>query len=75
MVAGLGASAADAFRAVTARAGLALGLEDVGHLTPGARADFLCLRADPREDLAVLDDILAVHRFGVALVEDGKFRS
>jgi imidazolonepropionase-like amidohydrolase len=75
MVAGLGASAADAFRAVTARAGLALGLDDVGHLTPGARADFLCLRADPREDLAVLDDIHAIHRFGVALVEDGKFRS
>jgi imidazolonepropionase-like amidohydrolase len=46
--------AADVLRAATVNAAALLGEDDLGLVTPGARADLLLLDADPLADLAVL---------------------
>jgi hypothetical protein len=55
-----GVDVEEAWAAATWRAALALGLQPLGELTPGAPADLLVFRDDPTVDLAALATLEAV---------------
>jgi imidazolonepropionase-like amidohydrolase len=67
-VGGLGTMAA--LRAATLGGALALGIEDIGRLAPGAVADVIVVDGDPLADIRLLlrpNRILRVYRGGVAI--------
>ena len=64
----IGLSPLEALEAATGVAGRTVP-DDVGTLTPGARADFLALGADPREDIGAVREIAAVYRGGDRVVD------
>jgi len=55
-----GLSPEEAWVAASRGAGAALGVPNLGHITPGAPADLLIFRDDPTRDLAALDSLEAV---------------
>ena len=59
----IGLSQLEALEAATGVAGRTVP-DDVGTLTPGARADFLALGADPRNYIAAVREVAAVYRDG-----------
>jgi len=54
-------SAAEALWSVTEGGAQAIGKDDVGHLEPGAHADFIATMTSPADDLAALDAIDGVY--------------
>ena len=58
---GMGMRTAEAWRAVTRGAARALGLDDVGHLAPGAHADLVVWQTDDHREVP--------QHYGVSLVE------
>ena len=66
-----GMSAEDVLRAATETSASLLGWQSsVGTLRPGAFADVLVLRGDPRTDIAAVERVEAVFRGGVAVSMD-----
>ena len=61
----------DAVVAATSRAADRLGLDDTGRLTPGARADFIVLDANPLDDVANSQRIVDVYLGGTAVDRAG----
>ena len=61
----------DAIVAATSRAADRLGLDDTGRLTPGARADFIVLDANPLDDVANSQRIVDVYLGGAAMDRAG----
>ena len=61
----------DAIVAATSRAADRLGLGDTGRLTPGARADFIVLDANPLDDVANSQRIVDVYLGGAAVDRAG----
>lgn len=59
-----GLTDADVLAAATIRAATALGLEDAGHLRPGAAADLVVLTEDPARDVSALRRATHVGRAG-----------
>jgi len=64
----MGLSPADAIVAATSRPAEALGLEDVGVLAVGRRADLVVLEADPLDDIRNVRRIADVYLRGVRVV-------
>lgn len=58
--AGAGIPLEEVWAMATRKSGVALGVEGLGELRPGAPADFLIFREDPTQDLAALDSLEAV---------------
>jgi imidazolonepropionase-like amidohydrolase len=70
-----GWTVAEALRAATSGGAGVLGLTDRGALRPGARADFVVLRADPFGDITRVQDVHSVYRDGDEVVTpDGRVR-
>ena len=67
----LGLTATQAFESATVAGGRLLGLEDIGHLRPGARGDFVLLRGDAREGPLDVRRIRTVAKGGVLFVDEG----
>lgn len=67
----------DALAAATSASAEMMGLADRGRLTPGARADFLILAADPSADIGASRSLLSVWKAGreTALAEGGLSRA
>ena len=65
-----GLTARQAIEASTRQAADALGLNEVGSLTPGRSADFIVLDADPLGDITNLRRIAAVYLRGQAVDRD-----
>lgn len=59
-----GLSPTDALRAATSTAAAILGREDLGHLSPGAKADVVVVDGDPTEDILATRSIAAVWKDG-----------
>lgn len=57
----------DVITIATSRSADRLGLDDAGRLTPGARADFVVLDANPLDDIAATRRIVDVHLGGSAV--------
>jgi imidazolonepropionase-like amidohydrolase len=71
LMAKAGMSAEDVLRAATANSAAVLGWQgNVGTLRPGAYADMVVLRNDPRADIAAVEHVMAVLRGGVAVPLD-----
>lgn len=64
----MGLSPADAIVAATSRPAEALGLEDVGVLAVGRRADLVVLEANPLDDIRNVRRIADVYLRGVRVV-------
>lgn len=60
-----GVPAADVLVAATGGGAAVLGLEDVGTIAPGRRADFLVLQANPLDDITNTRSIVSVYLGGV----------
>ena len=67
----LGLTPAEAIVAATSRPAEALGLNDVGKLAVGMRADFLVLNANPLEDIRNTRQIASVYLRGAMLDREG----
>ena len=67
----LGASPRQVLTAATAGGARVLGLDDVGHLRPGARADFVLYRGDVERGPFDAARVRAVGKDGVLFVRDG----
>ncbi len=63
-----GWTAADALLAGTRNGAELVGLDDVGVLEPGRRADFVVLGSNPLEDIRAVYDVKAVYMDGRAVV-------
>jgi imidazolonepropionase-like amidohydrolase len=64
---GLQTTAIDAVKAVTGAAAAALGMNDVGRLSPGCSADVLVVEGRASEDIRALRDVAAVVRGGALI--------
>lgn len=67
LVEAAGHTPAEALRAATSDAAELLGVQDVGIIAPGQRADLVLLDGDPLADVSVLARALAVWRGGVRI--------
>src|SRR5690625_391176 len=63
-----GYTTAEALTAATRHGAQLAGRNDVGHLGPGARADFTVLNSDPLQDVAAVYDVHCVYRAGQQVV-------
>ena len=63
-----GWTSAEALMAATRSGAELIGLDDVGTLQAGKRADLVLLRANPLEDIKAVYDIAGVYRSGVEIV-------
>lgn len=70
-----GMSAMDAIVAGTSGAAELLGLQDVGRVAEGARADLVIVEGDPLADIGVLERPVGVIKGGVLYVHPGTARS
>lgn len=61
-----GLSPTDALASATSKPAAAFGLDDRGRIAVGRRADLLLVRGDPRDDITVVRDIVAVYKGGRA---------
>jgi imidazolonepropionase-like amidohydrolase len=68
-----GYSTDQALLAATRNAAELMGLNDVGHLAPGARADFVVLDRNPFHDITAVYDVHAVHIAGQQVLAPGSF--
>lgn len=59
--------------AATRAGGELMGIDDVGVLGEGTRADFVVLGGDPLRDIRAVHDVTAVYQDGVASYADGTF--
>lgn len=70
-----GWSVGAALRAATSGGADLLGIDDIGRLRVGARADFAVLGGDPFDDIDAVREVSAVYLDGVEVVSDGFCRS
>lgn len=72
MVGGAGMTPADALHTATGAAAECLGLDDVGTLEPGKRADFIVLGSDPFRDITNTKTLEQVYMGGRAILDESR---